>query len=208
MNNYIFIGTLAGLAVGAACGAVVGWQMSKRKLEETIAVDQQKIWDEAKEYYESKSEKSSEEKTEETKPEKSGVPKHLGEKGPISEYEKHIKEHKYDTRSDNIPDRTNMKALEKRNAAIKLLSDEEYAMISDEEYDMVTFTYYDNDILTDERGSVLDNYEAMIGSEWLDKFNETGSVYILNERLKICYEIIRDLNDYPLEEDRTEIEVE
>ena len=201
MNNYIFAG-ICGIA-GAAIGGLVAWKVYDYIKKDQLAVEEAEIWQRAKEHYISKSEKSPDEKSEETKPKAPSI-KELTKKSPITEYEKHIKENHYDVRSDSIPDRSLMKALEKRENKdndIRVIDDMEYAQINDEEYDLVSLSYSEEGRLTDERGNPFTEIEALGDTAWQDSVSNNGSVYILNNDLKICYEIDRVLSDYPEGED-------
>lgn len=66
-----------------------------------------------------------------------------------------------------------------------------------DDYARVSLTYFSDDILTDEDLSCIGEPESIIGDA-LGHFGEyeDDSVHVRNERLKIDYEILRDLRKY------------
>ena len=70
--------------------------------------------------------------------------------------------------------------------------------VGDTDYETISLTYYADDILTDSDDEVIDDVESVIGHFALSAFGEyeDDSVYVRDDRLKIDYEILRDLRNY------------
>lgn len=63
-----------------------------------------------------------------------------------------------------------------------------------EDYDMVTLTYFADGVVADDLDEIIDDYEKLIGTEFIQIFNDfdATSVYVRNDEWQIDYEIIRD----------------
>lgn len=73
---------------------------------------------------------------------------------------------------------------------------EEFGMLDD--YDTISLTYYADQILADDNDMLIEDVEGVVGFESLGHFGEydDDSVYVRNDRLKVDYEILRDLRKY------------
>lgn len=78
----------------------------------------------------------------------------------------------------------------------RVIDPEEFG--DNEEYDCVELTYYANGYLVDDVGNLVRDVEEKIGWENLDRFGEyePDALHIVNDDLKVYYEILRDLDDY------------
>lgn len=72
------------------------------------------------------------------------------------------------------------------------------ADFGENDFDTETLTYYADGVLTDEVDEVIDNVDAVVGSDSLNHFGEyeDDSVFVRNERLGIDYEILLDVRKY------------
>lgn len=63
-----------------------------------------------------------------------------------------------------------------------------------EDYDMVTLTYFADGVVADDLDEIIDDYEKLIGTEFIKIFNDfdATTVYVRNDEWHIDYEIIRD----------------
>lgn len=78
---------------------------------------------------------------------------------------------------------------------IHVVSPEDF---SDTDYDTESLTYFADGVLTDIYDNRISNVEDMVGTEWLTKFGEyeEDTVYVINDKLKMAYEILRDDDKY------------
>lgn len=65
-------------------------------------------------------------------------------------------------------------------------------------YKTVSLTYYNDDVLTDERGKIIKNVDAVVGVDSLATFGqyEEDSVFVRNPKHKTDYEILADERCY------------
>lgn len=187
---------LAGIG-GLAAGFAAGWFIGKAVAERNTAIDEQAIWDEAKEHYISKSEKSPVEESVKT------MPKVTQEKAPLSEYTKHLKSLGYGVRTDDIPERHTR--INDEKPEIELVGEQDFGY--EDEYETVTWRYYTNDILADEQNEIVDDREDQVGTDWVNQFDENDAVYVVNHSLKVYIEILKSLDEYPIEDRPMRIEV-
>lgn len=81
------------------------------------------------------------------------------------------------------------------DSEIEIISEEEFFNPS-VDHEVVELGYWALDkVLADERDEIVDNEEAMVGSDWVEHFGEapddTDVVYVRNHRLKTDFEILR-----------------
>lgn len=70
----------------------------------------------------------------------------------------------------------------------------------DFEYDEMTIRYYEKqDLLTDDWDEPIENIEDTIGHDALEKLRkgDSDAVYVRNDRLKVYYEVVCHIEDYP-----------
>ena len=119
------------------------------------------------------------------------------------DYTKLLNQVKYNTdpESDDIYDNIipdNVDIFGDPLATSILVDDSEFG--KDLEYDEITIRYYEkNDLLTDDWDYPIENIEATIGNEAMEKLRkgDSDAVYVRNDRLKAYYEIVCHVEDYP-----------
>lgn len=169
-------------------------EMFKRKIERDKAM--QEIETEEVEHVE---EEIKEEKVEEEVVEQSEEPERLE-----LEYVYNNMVKRYEPRPINCPawDEAVAKEEAEKAKARELLSRIQYepeVIDADEfgtleDYDMVTLTYFADGVVADDLDEIIDDYEKLIGTEFIQIFNDfdATSVYVRNDEWQIDYEIIRD----------------
>lgn len=166
---------------GLAIGSVVTWKLLKNKYEQ---IAQEEI-DDVKAYYSHRATTEYE-------------PKEEGEEEPftkedVREFESKIESLGYTNYSD-IP-----KPAEKEELNVDkpyVISPEDYGEI--EEYTQIELTYYSDDVLTDDKGELIDDVDDVVGLDSLNHFGEyeEDSVHVRNDSRKCDYEILRDLRRF------------
>lgn len=78
---------------------------------------------------------------------------------------------------------------------IHVVSPEDF---SDTDYDTESLTYFADGVLTDIYDNRISDAEDMVGTECLTKFGEyeEDTVYVINDKLKMAYEILKDDDKY------------
>lgn len=78
---------------------------------------------------------------------------------------------------------------------IHVVSPEEF---SDTDYDTESLTYFADGVLTDIYDNRISDAEDIVGTECLTKFGEyeEDTVYVVNDKLKMAYEILKDDDKY------------
>lgn len=78
---------------------------------------------------------------------------------------------------------------------IHVVSPEDF---SDTDYDTESLTYFADGVLTDIYDNRISDVEDMVGTECLTKFGEyeEDTVYVINDKLKMAYEILKDDDKY------------
>lgn len=67
------------------------------------------------------------------------------------------------------------------------------------DYPTISLTFYEGDgILSDDRGKIIKNAKELVGDDFTNHFGEyeEDCVYVLNEKHKVYYEILRDTGSY------------
>jgi hypothetical protein len=79
---------------------------------------------------------------------------------------------------------------------ITVLHPNEFA--EDEDYETETLILWSDDILSDDRGNIVEDVKDLIGEDFRDHFGEYEdySIYIRNDKYKCEYEIVQDLRGY------------
>lgn len=169
---------------GAATGAAVAWQYTKKKYEQLV---QEEI-DSVKKVF---SERESKVAAVNAKPESAT------EKPNITEYAAGLYNKKYmqrpDGNLDNVERETENHML---NEAPYVISPDEFGEFDD--YENISLTYYADQVLTDENNDLIDDIPATVGFEALNSFGdyEEDSVFARNDGLKCDYEILRDEREF------------
>lgn len=177
---------------GGALGAISAWYFTKQKCE----AEKEEEIESVKERY-SDRKKAREENSEKQ-----------NEKPPINDYVKTLRENHYI--SPNAPIRPHVEKPKKKKSDrfIRIISDEEFGDRDD--YDIITLTYYEgNDVLTDDLDEPINNRDEVVGLGFVSHFGEydEDSVYIINDKYKAYYEILRDESEYISEDHPRRVEV-
>ena len=98
-----------------------------------------------------------------------------------------ISENKYNQKSEEVKD------LNKRMPYI--ITPEEF---DDGEYRDITLNYYKDGVVTDFYDRVVDNYEELIGNDFMNHFGEyeDDSVFVRNDERQIDYEVLLNDDNY------------
>lgn len=106
-----------------------------------------------------------------------------------------INDNEYIPLNDDMP---NIKEGETVTDEPYVISPEEFGDFDD--YDLVSLTYYSDGVLTDSADEPIleDDLDDFVGRDFANHFGEyeDDSVFIRNDRIKIDYEILRDLRTY------------
>lgn len=188
-------------AIGVAIGSLVAWKVTKTKYEELMAKEDRelreyynrkiKVYNAAAttlhDHYEEKLAKI-EKKSKETE---DGVDRD-GDKivDDLRErYTEVLKDHKY---SIDEP------CYEGGQDRPYVVSSEEFG--NGDEYDIISLNYYSDGIVSDDWGDKIEDIEATIGEDFASHYDEDPEdpdvVYVRNDRLKVEYEILRNLSTY------------
>lgn len=83
---------------------------------------------------------------------------------------------------------------------IRVITEEYFDKLSDEDYRFIGYSYFNDGVLADENNEKVeqDEMETSVGVDWELYFKnpECDAVYVVNERLHVAYEILRDLRLY------------
>ena len=83
---------------------------------------------------------------------------------------------------------------------IRVVDEEYFDALSDEDYRFIGYSYFNDGVLADENNEKIeqDEIETSVGTDWESYFKdpECDAVYVVNERLHVAYEILRDLRIY------------
>lgn len=120
------------------------------------------------------------------------------EKHEVSKYAKILSEEgyvDYSTKSVTVEELTDT-SPEREDARPYVISPGEFREI--DEYDVISLSYYADNILADENDVIVEDVEGTVGFESLSHFGEyeDDSVFVRNDRLKVDYEILKDLRNY------------
>ena len=176
-------------SVGAAVGSLVTWKLIDSRYKQVLREEEEAI----REYYEGKYAEH-----EETVDLEDETDEFIDEK--IEEARNILKANGYTT-DENIK-------KEDEYMAPYVIEPEELGEI--EGYDVESLIYYKDGILANDVDERIDDIDDVVGEESLTHFGqyEEDTVCVRNDRLKIDFEICRDLRNYsdvvpldPLEED-------
>lgn len=70
------------------------------------------------------------------------------------------------------------------------------------EFDAVSFTLYADHILADENDEMVEDVDGTVGSDSLTRFGDDDVIYVRNEKLKMDFEIVKDIRRYVEERGR------
>lgn len=180
MMNNTLVGIIA-FSAGAAIGTVVTWKLLKTKYER---IAQEEI-DSVKEVFAKRKPIVDEQAAtiEEPKPRKVDILRDA--------YKNLVDRSGY----ANITDDDDEDDPEKPY----VISPDEFATLDD--YDVVCLTHYNDGVLAEDYGSPIEDVDHVVGRNYASHFGEYEDdsddiVYVRNPRLRVDYEIQRDLRDY------------
>lgn len=182
-------GFIFSFAIGAAIGSVATWKIVKNKYER---IAQEEI-DSVKDVYskrEAMKKAENEEKEQEIR-EKADLAK---DKPDIMEFAAKIaREEGYinygeSEKKEEEPSKT--------GDEVYVIPPEEFGMLDG--YDTISLTYYADQILADDDDRPIENVEETVRFDSLNHFGEyeDDSVFVRNDRLKVDFEILKDLRRY------------
>ena len=176
MNTSNFIA----LAIGAAVGSIVTWQLLKAKYEQLA---QEEIA-EMREFYINKSKKFEPKKFE---------PRTFESSEPMTSVESIIKEEGYSYSDEQ--EKGGEKAVYNDDKPY-VIPPEEFG--SKDEYETISLTYYSDGVLTDDMDDPISDVDDVVGIESLEHFGEyeDDSVFVRNDILRCDYEILLDNRRY------------
>lgn len=163
---------LTGAAVGAVIGSAVTWGYTKTKYEK---IAQEEI-DSVKSVFSKKENEVN---------------------SKLSEANKLLKENlnvEYSEMANMYKKPEEKSVIEKvpYSKDIYVIEPDQYGEIDD--YELISLSWYDDDVLADDMDNEIDNYEYVVGLDFMNHFGEyeDDSVFVRNDIRKCDYEILRD----------------
>lgn len=190
--------TIFAFIAGAAIGSAGTWYFLKKKYER---IAQEEI-DSVKERFSVPINpfQDNDDHTEEPQQTENPLLEKKDETFPRNDYSSVLKKCGYEDREDDdspfLYDHVTGAKEENVSENPCVISPEEYGLYDD--YAKVSLSYYFDGILADEDDEIVEDIEGTVGVESLKSFGEydEDSVYVRNDRLKVYYEILRDLRTY------------
>ena len=171
-------------AIGAGIGSAVTYKVLKTKYDALIQEEIDSIKEQFTKVY------SEDEPTESVDEEKDRevVPEKVAE---FIEYSSIIRDNGYTNYSSNKKE-TEVNDVEKPY----VISPDEFGEIYG--YETIDLTYYSDGVLTDDQDEIIDDVEAIVGLDALERFGEyeEDAIHVRNDRLKCDYEILLDNKPY------------
>lgn len=176
-----FISKFAMFTAGAAIGSLAAFVITKNKY---IAIAKEEFEDMSK-YYEEKLEKFRNESSENTK---DGLKVIVTKAEPdVYEYLQKVSDLGY----------TEEKGDPRAIGKPYVITPDEFDTI---DYETVSLTYYADGVLADDMDDIVEDVDDIVGSDSLNHFGEYEDdgdiVFVRNDRMKVDYEICRDLRNY------------
>lgn len=167
---------------GVAIGSVVTWRLIDEKYKQLA---QEEI-DSVKEVFSRKHKPDISEN-------KSNTPEPVVKPTSVKTYAAELRKEGYTNYSDmRTEEQKHAEEIEARkNAKPRVISPEEYG--EDDEYNLIGVTWYADGVLADDGDEVIHNIDEIVGSDAVNHFGEYAedAVYVVNDRLKAYYEILR-----------------
>lgn len=199
--------TIFAFLIGAAAGAGGSWYYFKRKYER---IAQEEI-DSVKERFsnsihvvvkdgDKKEEAPKEQKPAyETKPDIMDYAKRLSTEGYRKDYSNLSNEDEDEDDKETAPPPPQESYTGAKTNYAKdpyVISPDEFGEYDD--YSKISLTYYADNMIADDNDEPLEDVEGTIGWESLMRFGEyeDDALHVRNERLKVDYEILKDLRKY------------
>lgn len=179
---------------GAAIGSAVTYKVLRTKYDQ---ITQQEI-DEMREYYERKyavlndtKDEPVEEGTVDNEEYSEEQPKPTERETMWADYTTELIKQGYISQDENEERGGSM-----TDTQIKIISPKEF---DESEYEAESLTYFSDGIVVDDWGEIIEDVDNIIGTEFQNCFGEyeADTVYVRNNRLKIDYEVLRDVRTYP-----------
>ena len=165
-------------ALGAAVGSFATWKLLNKKYEDSLNEESKSLKEMYSRHY---SKRDGNYDRKDDKPEPSVY--------EIKEYLNNIKQYNKDE--------------EKKEVLTVVTTKEPYIIEpgefgEEDDYTAYSLTYYADGVITDEWDNVIENPDAMIGSDALNHFGEyeADSVFVRNDDMKSDFEILMDIRNY------------
>jgi gas vesicle protein len=175
-------------AVGATIGSVATWMVIKTKYERIADEEIESI---REVYYKKEAAMKTNQESETEKPS-------IYE---MKEYLERIKENNYGNKNDDDEDdeddeQENEEGENDMNDSPYVISPEEFGNVDD--HTCVYLSYYADGVLADDWGTEVIDPEEEVGPDIASHFGEyeEDTVFVRNEKLKVDYEICRDLRTF------------
>ena len=169
-------------AAGATVGSAVTWKLVKDKYERMAQEDIEAV----REFYSSKKQDSLEDDPEDV------VVEECDEPTPREVYSEVVNDLGYG-------DLSSEKIIEEEDDDVSepyVISPSEYGEMG---YETESLWYYEGDgIVTTYFGELIEDVDELVGPDFADHYGEyeEDSVHVRNDKLKIDYEILRDLSSF------------
>lgn len=176
--------------VGTICfivGGVAGYFVGANLMKNAYAIKAKQEIDSVVEVFREEREKLEKEYADKQKATASNL---ATNKPSLSEYAKKLKELEYVPNSEP-------KEVKKSDEPY-IIPPEEF--LTEPGYEKDNLTYYSDGVVVDTLGNVLDDEEVedCLGKDWKDHFGEyeDDSIHVRNPKLKMEYEVLKDLGKY------------
>ena len=181
MNKFAYIGI--GFSAGAGCGALAGYSLTKKKMDEKKKEEIESI----KETYRMNQEVRIPEQPKQNDQQKEAaeMAKAAREKSDIlqvlaMQYQEPGKEPEVVVHQEDDED------LEE---GIRIITAAEYASEDYEEYRKIALKYYPNNYLLDNNNEIISDISGTVGSISVNDFDSDDILYVRNNRLHIDFDI-------------------
>lgn len=196
--------SLLAFVAGAAIGSATTWYIVKKKYEQIAQEEIESVKAvftqpktkpyEGPQSSDEDTQKEQEKKAEanRNKPDISDYAKMLGQEG-YTDYSKYHEDTEEDEEEPILePEKRELQP----DAKPYVISPDQFGEFDD--YSIISLSYYADHILADDNDEILEDVEDAVGIESLTHFGEyeDDSVFVRNDRLKVDYEILKDLRKY------------
>lgn len=192
MNKVLY---LVVFAIGAGIGSVATWQLTKKYYADLA---QEEI-DSVKEAFSKKSNKESTEKVEEPKEnEKEYIAQPSGNslKPDIMEYASIVHKEGYTNYSNPSDSLTEDDDEDDIREEPYIIDPDDFAW--NEEYEKISLTHFADGVLADDGDKPIEDVDGTVGRDYFNHFGEYEEdiVYVRNDKMRVDFEICRDLRTY------------
>lgn len=192
MNKVLY---LVAFAIGAGIGSVATWQLTKKYYADLA---QEEI-DSVKEAFSKKSNKESTEKVEEPKEnEKEYIAQPSGNslKPDIMEYASIVRKEGYTNYSNPSDSLTEDDDEYDIREEPYIIDPDDFAW--NEEYEKISLTHFADGVLADDGDKPIEDVDGTVGRDYFNHFGEYEEdiVYVRNDKMRVDFEICRDLRTY------------